>query len=162
MAQFRYRLQTLLGQKIQAKEDAQHALGVAQRELRASRDELEECRRVQEARAQNLRNARAERMSPRIGGSSGEMMRLRRDHIGRLQDECDEASDATRAQELSVSEAEERLAAARATLATRSADVEVLEKHRSRLESRHNQEFARKEAIDQEEIANMTFLRGEA
>jgi len=90
------------------------------------------------------------------------MMRLRRDHIGRLQNECDEASDATRAQELSASEAEERMATARATLATRSRDVEVLEKHRSRLESRHNQEVARKEAIDQEEIANMTFLRGEA
>jgi flagellar biosynthesis chaperone FliJ len=160
VAQFRYRLQTLLDQKVQAKEDAQHALVAVQRELRASIDELEACRRAQESCAEKLGHARAERVSLSVSGSSGEMMRWRRDHIGRLQDECDEASDATRAQELSVSEAEERVAAAREALASRSRDVEVLEKHRARLESRYNQEAERKEAMEQEEMANVIFLRG--
>jgi flagellar biosynthesis chaperone FliJ len=160
VAQFRYRLQTLLDQKIRAKEGAQMALGAAQHELRASRDELEVCRRAQEACSEKLRNARAERVSLKTGGSSGEIMRWRRDHIVRLQDERDQASDATRSQELSVSETEERVAAARTMLATRSRDVEVLEKHRARLEGRHNQAAERKEAIDQEEMANVIFLRG--
>jgi flagellar biosynthesis chaperone FliJ len=160
VAQFQYRLQTLLDRKVQAKEEAQHFLAAAQRELRTAQDELEACRREQDAAADRLRVARAERVSPMIGGSSGEMMRLRRDHIGRLRDECDDASDATRAQELSVSEAGERLTAARQTLSSRSRDVEVLEKHRARLETRFNREAGRKEALDQEEMANIIFLRG--
>jgi hypothetical protein len=77
-----------------------------------------------------------------------------------LRDDYDRASDATRAQELSVNEAEERLADARASLAARSRDVEVLEKHRGRLERRFNEEAGRKEAIEQEEMANAIFLRG--
>ena len=95
-----------------------------------------------------------------IRGTSGEGMRLRRDYIERLQQECADASEATRAQELGVSEAEERLAGARQLLASRSRDVEVLEKHRSRLEARFNGEAARKEALDQEEMANVIFLQG--
>ena len=160
MAQFRYRLQTLLDQKTQAKEDAQHALVVSQRELRELRDELEACRQAQEACSERLRNARAERVSLHRGSSSGEMMRWKRDHIVLLQDRRDEASDAARAQELSVSEAEDRVSAARMMLAARSRDVEVLEKHRARLESRHTQAAERQETVDQEEMANVIFLRG--
>jgi flagellar biosynthesis chaperone FliJ len=160
VAQFRYRLQTLLDQKVQAKDEAQHALANAQRELRTEQGELEECRREQEARAERLRQKRAECVAPTMGGSSGELMRLRRDHIGRLQDDWLDASKATRAQELSVNEAGERLGAARETLASRSRDVEVLEKHRARLERRFNNEAERKEALEQEEMANVIFLRG--
>lgn len=160
MAQFRYRLQTLLDQKVRAKEEAQQALAAAQRELRTEQEELEACRREQEAGADRLRRARAERVSPATGGSSGELMLLRRDYIGRLKDECDDASDATGAQELRVTEAGERLAAARETLASASREVEVLEKHRARLERRFNDEAGRKEALDQEEMANVIFLQG--
>jgi hypothetical protein len=88
------------------------------------------------------------------------MMQLRRDYIARLKDECDDASDATRAQELRVSETEERLAAARETLASASRDLEVLQKHRARLERRFNEEAGRKEALDLEEMANVIFLQG--
>ena len=87
-------------------------------------------------------------------------MRLRRNHIKRLMDQCDDASDAIRAQELRVSEAEAQLAAARETLASRSRDVEVFEKHRARLKGRFNSEEERKEALDQEEMANIIFLQG--
>jgi flagellar biosynthesis chaperone FliJ len=160
VAQFRYRLQTLLDQKVEAREEAQQALAVAQRELQTEQDELEERRREQESSADVLRRARAERVSPAIEILSGECMRFRRDHIARLVDEDDAASDAMRAQELSVSEAEERLAAARETLAFRSRDVESLEKHRAKLERRFNDEAGRKEALDQEEMANDIFLKG--
>lgn len=160
MARFRYRLQTLLDQKLEAKEEAQQALVAAQRELQTEQNELEARRREQESSADVLRRARAERVSPAIEGSSGEWMRFRRDHIARLVDEYDAASDAIRAQELSVTEAEERLAAARDTLGSRSRDVETLEKHRAKLERRFNDEAARKEALDQEEMANVIFLNG--
>jgi flagellar biosynthesis chaperone FliJ len=156
VAQFRYRLQTLLDQKVQVKEEAQQALAASQRELRTEQDELEACRRAQESTVDKLRRARIERVSR----ASGELMQLRRDYIGRLQDECDDALDATRAQELRVSEAEERLSTARETLASASRDLEVLEKHRARLERRFNNEVGRKEVLDQEEMANVMFLRG--
>jgi flagellar biosynthesis chaperone FliJ len=160
VAQFQYRLQTLLDQKLQAKEEAQQTLANVQRDLRKEEQELESCRREQEARVERLERARAERLSPAIGGSNGEMMQLRRDYIARLKDECDDASDATRAQELRVSETEERLAAARETLASASRDLEVLQKHRARLERRFNEEAGRKEALDLEEMANVIFLQG--
>src|SRR5262249_26521859 len=153
-------LQTLLDQKVQAKEEAQHALATAQRELRTEQDELGTCRHEQDVRAERLRRKRAECLAPSVGGSSGELMRLRRGHIERLHDHWLEASKATRAQEVSVTEAEERLGAARRTLASRSRDVEVLEKHRARLERRFNNEVERKEALDQEEMAHVIFLRG--
>jgi flagellar biosynthesis chaperone FliJ len=159
VAQFRYRLQTLLDQKVQAKEDAQQALAAAQRQLRTEQEELEVCRREQEASADRLQRARLEGVSLN-GESNGESMLLRRAYIDRLKDECDDASDATRAQELMVSEAEEQVAAARGTLASATRDVEVLEKHRARLERRFNDEAGRKEALDQEEMANVIFLQG--
>jgi len=159
---FRYRLQTLLDEKVQAKEQSQHALASAQRELRAQEEELEACVREQEVAVERLRRARIENMSPIVGGMSGEWVRLRRDHVGRLYDEWREAAKATRAQEVSVNEAGDRLAAARKMLASRSRDVEVLEKHRARLERRFNNEAERKEALDQEEMANVIFLRGRA
>src|SRR5689334_19140262 len=138
MALFRYRLQNLLDQKIEAKEEAQQVLAEAQGQLQTEQNELEARRREQESSADVLRRARAERVSPSIEASSGEWMRLRRDHIARLMDEYDAASDAMRAQELNVTETEERLLDARATLASRSRDVESLEKHRAKLERRFN------------------------
>jgi hypothetical protein len=149
-----------LDQKVRAKEEAQHGLAEAQRNLRKEQDELDACRREQEAAAERLRNARAEALSVAAGAASGEWMRLKRLHIHRLEDQDEHAAAETRAQELSVTEAEERLSAARETLASRSRDVEVLEKHRARLERRFREEAARKEALDQEEMANVIFLQG--
>lgn len=160
MAQFRYRLQTLLEQKLQAKEEAQHGLAAAQRDLRKEQDDLETCLREQQATADRLQEARAEALSPIAGATTGEWMRLKRAHIHRLEEQYERTVAETRAQELSVTEAEERLAAARQTLVSRSRDVEVLEKHRARLERRFRAETEHKEALDQEEMANVIFLEG--
>ena len=160
MAQFRYRLQTLLEQKLQAKEEAQHGLAAAQRDLRNEQEELETCLREQQAAAERMQDASADALSPITGATTGEWARLKRAHIHRLEEQKERAVAETRAQELSVTEAEERMAAARKTLATRSRDVEVLEKHRARLERRFRAETERKEALDQEEMANVIFLQG--
>jgi flagellar biosynthesis chaperone FliJ len=162
MAQFRYRLQTLLEQKIAAKEDAQNALSAAQRDLGKQRDELEECRREEEAAAEKLRNARASAMSPDAITTRGEWIRFKRVHIQVLQDLGERAVAETKAQAVNVTEAEERLSAARENLALRSRDVEVLEKHRERCERRFREETDHNEMLDQEEIANIIFLRGRA
>jgi hypothetical protein len=147
-----------LDQKVRAKEEAQHTLAEAQRNLRKEHDELDACRREQQVAAERLRNARAETLSA-AGAASGEWMRLKRLHIYRLEDQDEHAAADTRAQELSVTEAEELLSAARGTLASRSRDVEVLDKHRARLERRFREEAVRKEILDQEEMANVIFLQ---
>jgi flagellar biosynthesis chaperone FliJ len=157
---FRYRLQVLLDRRVRAREEAQHALGAAEQDLRKAEDELESCRREQEAGEERLRQARGEWLSSVGRASSGEAMRLRRSHIERLDQERRNAVDETRAQQVSVAEAGERLAAARQALADRSRDVEVLEKHRARLERRFQENAARIEALEQEEMANIIFLRG--
>jgi hypothetical protein len=159
---FRYRLQTLLDRKVREKEEAQQALAVAQRDLRKEQDELESCRREQQVREERLRHARSGWLFTAAGVSTGEAMRLRRSHVLRLEHECFEAAGETRSQELSVAEAADRLAAARETLASRSRDVEVLEKHRARLARRFQDDAARKDALEQEEMANLVFLRGRA
>lgn len=160
MSQFRYRLQTLLEQKLRTKEEAQHGLATAQRELRKEQDELEVCLREQHSTSARLQGARAEALSPVAGVTTGEWMRLKRDHIHKLEEQHERAAAETKAQELNVTEAEERLAAARQTLASRTRDVEVLEKHRQRLERRFRTETERREALDQEEMANVIFLQG--
>jgi flagellar biosynthesis chaperone FliJ len=157
---FRYRLQPLLDRKVQVRDEAQQALVEAQRDLRKEEEELESCRREQEGCEERLRQAHSEWLSPAAGASSGEAMRLRRGHIQQLDRERRAAAEETHAQESSVADAGERLAGARDTLAARSRDVEVLEKHRVRLERRFLENAARKEALDQEEIANVVFLRG--
>jgi YscO-like protein len=159
MAQFRYRLQTLLDEKTREKQAAQQMLAVTQKELREEQDELEMCRREQETAANRLKRARAEMIPSVSGDTSAGWVRLRRDHIERLKDECNDSSDATRAQEVRVSEAEERFTGARQTLAARCRDVEVLEKHRARLEHRFIRELEQKEALAQEEMANIIFLQ---
>ena len=159
MAPFRYRLQTLLEQKMQTKEEAQHAIAAAQRDLRKEQEELEACLREQQVAAESLQTARAEALSPVAGATTGEWLRLKRAHIHRLEQQHERAVAETRAQELSVTEAEERMIAARQVLAVRSREVEVLEKHRARLERRFRSETERKEALDQEEMANVMFLQ---
>jgi len=160
VAQFRYRLQTLLGQKMQANQEAEHGLAAALRELRKQQDELEACLREQKAAAERLEEARLEALSPVAGATTGEWMRLNRAHIHRLEEQNERAVSESKAQELSVTEAEERLAEARKTLASRSRDVEVLERHRARLERRFHAEAEKKETLDQEEMANVIFLQG--
>jgi hypothetical protein len=159
MAQFRYRLQTLLEQKLQAREEAQHALAAAQRDLQKEQDEFAACLREEQAAADRLQNGRAEVLSPLAGATTGEWLRLKRAHIHDLEQQHERAVAETRAQQLSVTEAEERMIAARQVLAVRSREVEVLEKHRARLERRFRSETERKEALDQEEMANVMFLQ---
>jgi YscO-like protein len=159
VAQFRYRLQMLLDEKIRAKEEAEHSLAAAHRHLRAAHEEMEECVRLEKASAERLRCARVALVSSVVDGSCGGQIRWRRDYTERLHDEYRNASDATRAQELTVAEARERLSAAREILVSRSRDVEVLEKHKSKLECRFNAAAARQETLDHEEMANVIFLQ---
>jgi flagellar biosynthesis chaperone FliJ len=156
---FRYRLQTLLEQKCREKDEAQQKLLTAQQALRLEKEELQENLREEAKAAEELSTARAELVSGQ-GGSSGAWIHLRRDHLAQVKDRWNEALDTTHLQEQRVREAEEDVQQARTEIAVRSRDVEILEKHRSRAERKFLAEVERKEVLDQEEMADVLFLRG--
>ncbi len=155
MPGFRYRLQPLLDKKQAAKEDAQRALGERQKELGAELEALDracgECERIERELAQ----ARGVVLG---AGATGGFIQARRDYARGLAADLETAADARAAQEGRVREAEQRVAEARTALAECSREVEVLEKHRERLEQRFRREAERKEALEQEEMGNVMFL----
>jgi flagellar biosynthesis chaperone FliJ len=159
MPQFTYRLQVLLDQKITAKQEAQQVLADRQKELRAEQDALEECRRQETLVSGKIGDARGKLLSRGGLGTSGEAVRLYRDYLRGLQADLDAAKDTSFSQQLRLREAEERLAEARSSLAEASRQVEVLEKHRARLERRFLREAEHQEALAQEEMGNVMFSR---
>jgi flagellar biosynthesis chaperone FliJ len=157
MPGFHYRLKPLLDKKQAAKEEAQRALGERQKEQAAEREQLDGCRRERERLESQLAQARR-RVMGAAQGASGGAIQARRDYARGLAADVQAAADALAAQEIRVQEAEQRVAAARAELAERSREVDVLEKHRERLEQRFRREVERKEALEQEEMGNVMYL----
>lgn len=158
MPAFHYRLQPLLDKKAHLKEAAQRALGDRQNELRAEREALERCGKEQERLERELARARAAVLGA-AQGSTGVLIGARKDYVRGLAADLVAAADTLAAQETRVRDAEDRVAAARTELAERSREVDVLEKHRARLEQRFRHEAERKEALEQEEMGNVMFLR---
>lgn len=160
MATFRYRLQPLLDQKSREKEEAEEALAERQKELRAERLKLEELRRKEEqlaARRDGLRRSLLD------GGGeqpvTGDEVRRRVERLRALGQDVETARDAVFSQKIVIEEAEERLENARRQVAECTRQVEILTKHRSKLERRFLAEVERKEALEQDEIGNILFMR---
>jgi hypothetical protein len=160
MGTFQYRLQVLLDEKIRAKETAQQSVLAAQRNLAVERGELDQCHRLEAAAQCAVRDARLHLLRQVTGVSAGDSIPLRRAHIERLGREYEDACGSRRAQELRVREAEERVEESRLLLALLSRRVEVLQKHRERLQEEFCREAERFETLAQEEMANVIYLRG--
>jgi flagellar export protein FliJ len=157
---FKYRLQPLLDTKLRLKTDAEQRAAEAQRLARAAQRLLEE----REARVRDLEQRRLDFRSRMLNGTagpvSGREATIGRDYLRGLGEAIEGARDAAFSQKLAVEEALERLSAARRELADRARDVEILEKHRDRLEQRFRRDAERKEAVELDEIGNMLYLRG--
>jgi flagellar biosynthesis chaperone FliJ len=159
MSQFRYRLQPLLNEKLALKGDAEEALAKRQAELRAEQEKLETlnhrvdalCGRKSAFRANLLAGSAA-------GGIDGMDAQLRRDYVRGLDQDIEEARDAVLSQKTVIDGCVEHVAAARRELAGRTREVEVLKKHRERLEQRFLRELERKDALEQDEIGNVLYM----
>ncbi len=160
MATFRYRLQPLLDQKSREKEEAEEALAERQKELRAERQKLEELRKKEEQLAAQRDGLRRSLLD---GGSerpvTGDEIRRRVERLRALGQDVETARDAVFSQKIVIEEAEERLENARRQVAECTRQVEILTKHRSKLERRFLAEAERKEALEQDEIGNILFMR---
>lgn len=160
MGKFRYRLDRLLEKKVAEKDDAQQALADRQNDLKSECEALDTCAaerdrigtKLADLRRSMLANSGAQNLN-------GALIGMRREFATRLQEELKEAQDSYRAQELRVRDAEDAVQAARKRLAECSREVEMLEKHRDRLRAQFDKEAEHKEALEQEEMGNLMFLR---
>lgn len=158
MPGFKYRLQPLLDEKLQLKEDAEEQLAVRQKELRAEQNKMENL----EARVRELGDKKAQFRRNLLAGAAGPLngqaAALRRDYLMGLEQDTDQAKDACFSQRLAIDEALERVAEARRELAERTREVEILNKHRDKLKQRFEREAERKDALEQDEIGNMLYM----
>ena len=154
MPAFPYRLQPLLDQKVERKQEAERAQVERRKELRESEARLAEL----QSRQGELETARtACRTTLLSGESTGEEIRRRRDDLSLATRRVEDIKDEVMAQRIEIEERVELLENATAALAAATREVEVLHKHRSRSERRWLAEIERKEAIEQDEIAAALF-----
>jgi len=156
MSGFRFRLQPLLDRKIELKEQADKALIERQRELAAEKERLEQARRHEQELIEKKKKLRREIMSSQ-GTITGDEIRARVDYIAFVGQEIDRAKEGVYAQQLVVSEAEDKVKAARDHLAECTRDVDILTKYRGKLEARFLRDAERKEALELDEIGNMLY-----
>jgi len=159
MATFKYRLQPLLDQKIQRQEEAEKTLAARIRELAAEQRKLKELEQRQRELAVKKQTRRREILVPRSGESvSGGEVQRRSEYLQGLEADLEQARGAVLAQDLTVEESKERLAQARRNLTACSRQVEILKKHRDKLEQRFRREIERKEALELDDVGNTLFL----
>jgi flagellar biosynthesis chaperone FliJ len=154
MPAFQYRLQPLLDQKLERKQEAERAQVERRKELRESEARLA----ALQSRQGELEAVRtACRTGLLAGESTGEEIRRRRDDLSLAARRVEDIKDEVMAQRIEIEERVELLENATAALAAATREVEVLNKHRSRSERRWLAEVERKEAIEQDEIAAAIF-----
>jgi len=156
MEQFRYRLQLLLDLKIERRQDRERALAERQRELAAEQTALAELEREQERLESVLREGRRSRL---VAGAAadGHKLQLRTQYLLGVASDVEIGRGAVSAQRLRVGEFQDRVAQAREALAEAAREVEVLKKHRERLEKRFLRLLEQREMQEQDEMGGILF-----
>jgi flagellar biosynthesis chaperone FliJ len=155
---FKYRLQPLLDLKIDLKAQLQASVEQSQRTLAA---ELEELAKLQQAERQ-LEEKLFEARRTMFGGAnsaSGFAIQQYRDYLSGLAIDLETARNSTFSQQLQVSESEAKLAEAKRKLTEGLQEIDVLTRHRDRLQQRFLKAAENKEAAVQDEIGAAMFVR---
>jgi len=159
MGQFTYRLQVLLEQKERDSIDAQKALAKAE----SARDEEIKRLRAMELRQQELVDRRNQLRRELLEGPRGSATLLARDAQERseflrfMASEIERAKAEVVAQGTVVEECHERVSQASATLESAKREVDLLKKHRARLEERFRRDLQAKEELALDEIGNVLY-----
>ena len=156
---FKYRLDPLLNQKNQVKQDAEQSLAARSRELSEEEKRLAEVKQ-HEAELLGLKEkAKNELLNPGGGKQiTGEEIRRRLDYLRGVDHDVEAARGEVFAQKQAVDESQEKLIQARQFLAECAREVEVLEKHRDKAEARYDQQVERKEANELDDIGAHLFI----
>ena len=156
MASFQYRLQPLLEMKIERKKQLELALVQAQKELAAEREALAELERAQAELENKLLQSRRSALDPKKG-TNGYKLAMHTEYVRGLLGDVETAKGAVSAQKMRVGEYEQRVVEARRLLFEAVREVEVLKKHRERLEKRFLRAVEKKDALEQNEMGSIIF-----
>lgn len=156
MEAFRYRLQPLLDQKAERKQEAERALAAARQKLRDEEEQLAAAR----FREQSLATERDARRRLLLTAETGaDELRRRVDDLALLGRRIEDAKDEVMSLRLQIEESKEQVGLAVTALADASRELEVLKKHREKGERRFRAELERKDAVAQDEIASAMYAR---
>ena len=158
MPEFKYRLQPLLDLKVERKAQLQLELAARQKELAAEQEALVEMTGNRTRMQDKLAASRKELLN-RSGGSSGRIIEQHKNYMMGLTADLEAAKAAEFAQHSRVRKFEENVEKARQALAECSREVDVLNKHRSRVQKRFLEAAERQEAVEQDEMSNAIFNR---
>jgi flagellar biosynthesis chaperone FliJ len=158
MSPYQYRLQPLLDLKVKRRQELERAVADRQRELAAEKEALAELKRAHEQMKSKLAEALRARLSEG-SEAQGYTLGLHTYYLRGLTADVKSGNDAVAAQRVRVGEFQDRLAEARRQLADAAREVEVLNKHRERLEVAFLRAADRKEALEQDEMGNFIFNR---
>ena len=158
MTSFRYRLQPLLDLKLECREDLERALAGRQRELADEKEALADLERTQEALKFKLADALRDRLSA-DSNADGRTLELHTQFLRGLAADVKSGKGAVAAQCIRVGEFRDRVTEARRQLAEAAREVEVLNKHRERLEKTFLRVADRKENLEQDEMGSIIFNR---
>ena len=156
---FKYRLDPLLNQKTQVKQDAEQSLAARSRELTEEERRLAEVKQHEAELLSLKERTKNELLNPGGGKQiTGEEIRRRLDYLRGVDHDVETARGEVFAQKQVVDESQEKLIQARQFLAECAREVEVLEKHRNKAEARYIQQAERKEANELDEIGAHLFI----
>jgi flagellar biosynthesis chaperone FliJ len=156
MAPFQYRLQPLLDLKLERRRAQEQALAQRQRELVTEEEALAELEQTQEAMKCKL----AEALRARLNAGSqtdGHTLRLHTEYLRGLTADVQTGRGAVAAQRVRVGEFQDRVEEARRQLVEAARQVELLNKHRDRVEKSFLKGLERKAALEEDEMGGMIF-----
>jgi len=155
----KYRLQIVLNKREKAKEDAEKAMGEAQKALEAERKREAECVQAVEDAKQHKEKAKIELNQKILDGKlSIEKIRMGKDHVKSLDFEIQKAEQRLQQQREKVKEAELFLEQRRMELIEKTKDFQAIEKHKEKWAENLKKEIETAEQNEQEEIGNVLFL----
>jgi flagellar export protein FliJ len=155
----KYRLQIVLDKRQKAKEDAEKALGEAQKALDAERKKEAQCVQAVEDAKQRKENAKKELNQKILEGKlSVDKIRMGKDHLKSLDFEIKKAEERLEQQRQNVREAEAFVEQRRSELIEKTKDYQAIEKHKEKWAENIKKELETAEQNEQEEIGNVLFL----
>ena len=152
MALKKYRLQTVLGTREQAKREAERLLVARTGQLAEAEEEL--ARRLREVEACRGRQAaaRAEMLEAMSGGAAAARALAHRTHLADLRAQEETLRAAADEQRGAVARCEAEVERARAALVEAAREVRVIEKHKENWRERERRESVRREQKLNDEI----------
>lgn len=155
-----YRLQPVLDKRAKIKEEAEKALGAAQKALEAEQQKEAECVEAIEKIKRTKETARAEMNKKMLAGELGVSgIQQHKNYLKSLDFEIKQAEERLEQQKARVKRAEAVVQEKRDALVEATKEYQAIEKHKEKWIEQVKKEIEEKEANEQEEIGNVLYLQ---